>query len=111
MPKQRVQVSKDKGQTWKFRWIDPTVLDPDKTLLEPGDYIITPKGEILVLTIKKGLLQTKRLESSTSATYHYIVSGKSYSIEAISQSEADYLLVQQLIKQGEILRSSNSGSE
>ncbi len=106
MPRIQVQVSKDQGRTWKYRWIDQSELDPEKSLLKPGDYTrLRPGTRIMVITMREGRLNSKPLEDSDKLMlFSYEFAGHTIELQAEHQSEADYFLVQRLIAMGLLQR-------
>jgi len=108
MSKERVQVSKDRGRTWKYRWVDRFELDPKKSVLEPGDWMRRgpEHGKIVVVCLKDGKLCTKLLESLYEYTYA-LASGESYVFLAESSQEADLLFVDELLRLQKIVRKSS----
>lgn len=101
MPKRQIQVSKDSGRTWKFRWVDPTVMNPAESILEPGDWLKVAKG-VLIVGFKDGMLTTTPFQKEHLPTFKYSIQGQENEIEikASTQTLADIELIEELIQKG-----------
>lgn len=110
MGKLRVQVSSDRGKTWKYRWVDQKEFDPDMSSLRPGDYVRPPKGDVLVVGLREGKLTTSPIALHAMSLYNYEITGRRFQIEAATQSEADHFLIYELIQSGILRRLETSAN-
>ncbi|WP_146000550.1 hypothetical protein [Paenibacillus pasadenensis] len=104
MPKKKMQVSKDQGDTWKYRWVDPAEIKPEHTILELGDWVrANPESQVFVIGIRKGMLYSFRLEHAPCVYTYTLDIGQSFSFQTLTKEEADILFIAALKESG-ILR-------
>lgn len=108
MSKQRVQVSKDKGRTWKFRWVDSKEFDPANTVLQPGDWVRAgPESErILVVGLRGGRLFTAPINRLREYMFSLPATGETYTFFTEHPEEANQMFVEALLNSGKLVRKS-----
>lgn len=105
MSKKRVQVSKDRGLTWKYRWVDPAELDPKKSNLVPGEWLRrSEEDQVFVISIRDGNLQSDPLEITNKFSFT-LATGEEIIVYAVNPNEADSTFVEILIVRGLLKRS------
>jgi len=109
MSKRRVQVSSDRGSTWKFRWVDPFEFDPSKSSLKPGDWVRKgPDSDlVIVILLKDGKLYSVPIDQIREYTFT-LASGESYVILAESPEDANRQFVNALVQDNMLVLTSSS---
>jgi len=108
MSKRKVQVSKDRGKTWKYRWIESQEFDPANSVLQPGDWVRGgPESErILVVGLRGGRLYSTPIERLSEYTFNLPATGDTYAFFAEDPEEANLMFVEALLNSGKLVRES-----